>query len=99
MLIDYWHFARNHPRFLGFGFVLAFLSSPGQTYFIGVFGPEIQALFDLDSGSWGRIYMMGTLLSALVITWSGTLIDRMDLRLFTALSLGGLVCAQSEKQA
>jgi len=93
MLIDYWHFARTHPRFLGFGFLLAFLSSPGQTYFIGVFGPEIQALFDLDSGSWGRIYMMGTLLSALVITWSGTLIDRMDLRLFTTLSLGGLVCA------
>jgi MFS family permease len=93
MLINYWHFARNHPRFLGFGFMLAFLSSPGQTYFIGVFGPEIQALFDLDSGSWGRIYMMGTLLSAVVITWSGTLIDRMDLRLFTTLSLGGLVCA------
>jgi predicted MFS family arabinose efflux permease len=93
MLINYWHFARNHPRFLGFGFALAFLSSPGQTYFIGVFGPEIQALFDLDNGSWGRIYMMGTLLSAVVITWSGTLIDRMDLRLFTTLILLGLVFA------
>jgi predicted MFS family arabinose efflux permease len=93
MLINYWHFARNHPRFLGFGFMLAFLSSPGQTYFIGVFGPEIQDLFDLDSGSWGRIYMMGTLLSAVVITWSGTLIDRMDLRLFTTLVLLGLVFA------
>jgi MFS family permease len=93
MLIDYWQFARAHPRFLGFGFLLAFLSSPGQTYFIGVFGPEIQALFDLDSGSWGRIYMAGTLLSAVVITWSGTLIDRIDLRLFTALTLLGLVFA------
>ena len=93
MLIDYWHFARINPRFLGFGFTLAFLSSPGQTYFIGVFGPEIQALFDLDSGAWGRTYMMGTLASALVITWSGTLIDRIDLRLFTLLSLGGLVAA------
>jgi len=93
MLIDYWHFARTHTRFLGFGFLLAFLSSPGQTYFIGVFGPEIQALFDLDSGAWGRTYMMGTLLSAVVITWSGTLIDRMDLRMFTALSLLGLVGA------
>ncbi len=93
MLIDYWHFARTHPRFLGFGFLLAFLSSPGQTYFIGVFGPEIQALFDLDNGAWGRIYMTGTLLSAVVITWTGTLIDRMDLRLFTTLSLLGLVFA------
>ena len=93
MLIDYWHFARTHPRFLSFGFLLAFLSSPGQTYFIGVFGPEIQALFDLDSAAWGRTYMMGTLASAALITWSGALIDRMDLRLFTALSLLGLVSA------
>ena len=93
MLIDYWHFARAHPRFLGFGFLLAFLSSAGQTYVIGVFGPEIQNEFGLDSGSWGRIYMMGTLLSALVINWSGSLIDRFDLRLFTAFSLVGLSLA------
>lgn len=93
MLIDYWHFARAHPRFLGFGFFLAFLSSAGQTYFIGVFGPEIQSEFGLDSGSWGRIYMMGTLASAVVINWSGSLIDRFDLRWFTAMSLLGLSAA------
>lgn len=93
MLIDYWHFARAHPRFLGFGFLLAFLSSAGQTYFIGVFGPEIQSEFGLDSGSWGRIYMMGTLASAVVINWSGSLIDRFDLRWFTAMSLLGLSAA------
>ncbi len=93
MLIDYWHFARAHSRFLSFGFFLAFLSSAGQTYFIGVFGPEIQSEFGLDAGSWGRIYMMGTLASALIINWSGTLIDRFDLRLFTAFSLLGLSIA------
>ncbi|MCP4388905.1 MAG: MFS transporter, partial [Gammaproteobacteria bacterium] len=93
MLVDYWRFARANPRFLGFGFLLAFLSSAGQTYFIGVFGPEIQAEFGLDTGSWGRIYMFGTLASALLINWSGTLIDRVDLRLFTGLVLFGLSCA------
>jgi MFS family permease len=93
MLVDYWRFARANPRFLGFGFFLAFLSSAGQTYFIGVFGPEIQAEFGLDTGSWGRIYMFGTLASALVINWSGTLIDRVDLRLYTGLILLGLTCA------
>jgi len=93
MLIDYWRFARSNPRFLGFGFFLAFLSSAGQTYFIGVFGSGIQADFGLDAGSWGRIYMMGTLVSALVINWSGSLIDRFDLRLFTTLTLLGLTCA------
>ena len=93
MLVDYWRFARANPRFLGFGFLLAFLSSAGQTYFIGVFGPEIQADFSLDTGSWGRIYMFGTLASALVLNWSGPLIDRLDLRLYTGLILLGLACA------
>ncbi|MDH3762804.1 MAG: MFS transporter [Gammaproteobacteria bacterium] len=93
MFVDYWRFARANPRFLGFGFLLAFLSSAGQTYFIGVFGSEIQADFDLDSGSWGRIYMFGTLASALIINWSGSLIDRVDLRLFTGLILLGLAGA------
>ena len=93
MLIDYWTFARTHPRFLGFGFFLAFLSSAGQTYVIGVFGPEIQSEFNLDSGSWGRIYMTGTLVSAVVINWSGSLIDRIDLRWFTVISLSGLSLA------
>ena len=93
MLVDYWRFARANPRFLGFGFFLAFLSSAGQTYFVAVFGPQIQADFGLDPGSWGRIYMFGTLASALLINWSGALIDRLDLRLFTALVLIGLCCA------
>lgn len=93
MLIDYWTFAHAHPRFLGFGFLMAFLSSAGQTYFIGVFGPEIQAEFALDAGSWGRIYMMGTLASAVIINWSGGLIDRFDLRVFTGISLIGLSIA------
>ena len=93
MLIDYWRFARANTRFLGFGFFLAFLSSAGQTYFIGVFGQQIQTDFGLDAGSWGRIYMFGTLASALVINWSGSLIDRVDLRIFTAAILLGLSCA------
>ena len=93
MLVDYWRFAQSNARFLGFGFFLAFLSSAGQTYFIGVFGSEIQSDFGLDAGSWGRIYMVGTLGSALLINWSGALIDRFDLRVFTALTLLGLTAA------
>ena len=93
MLIDYWRFACAQPRFLGFGFIMAFLSSAGQTYFIGVFGSDIQAEFGLDAGAWGRTYMMGTLLSAIVINWSGSLIDRLDLRLFATISLVGLSIA------
>ncbi len=93
MLIDYWRFARANPRFLGFGFFLTFLSSAGQTYFIGVFGSEIQTDFGLDPGSWGRIYMFGTLASAFLLNWSGPLIDRLDLRWFSAICLTGLSAA------
>ena len=93
MLISYWRFALSNPRFLGFGFLLAFLSSAGQTYFLGVFGADIQAEFALDAGSWGRIYMIGTLASAVLINWSGALIDRLDLRVFTSLALFGLAGA------
>ena len=93
MLSAYWHFARSNPRFLGFGFLLAFLSSAGQTYFIGVFGPGIRADFNLNAGEWGQIYLLGTLASALVINWSGSLLDRYDLRLFTTTCLLGLAIA------
>ena len=93
MLVDYWRFACANPRFLGFGVLLAFLSSAGQTYVIGVFGSGIQTDFGLDAGSWGRIYMMGTLASALVLNWTGPLIDRLDLRLFTCFCLARLCVA------
>ncbi|MEM7563800.1 MAG: MFS transporter [Pseudomonadota bacterium] len=93
MVIDYWRFACANPRFLGFGLLLAFLSSAGQTYVIGVFGTHIQTDFGLDPGSWGRIYMIGTLASALMLNWSGPLLDRLDLRLFTCLCLAGLCVA------
>ena len=80
-------------RFLGFGFLLAFTSSAGQTYFIGAFGPEIRTSFDLSHTQWGAIYMVGTLCSALVLPWSGNLIDRIDLRIYTAGVVSGLVLA------
>ncbi len=40
--IDYYAFARANLRFLAFGFLVAFTSSAGQTFFIGVFGPEVE---------------------------------------------------------
>lgn len=73
---------------------MAFLSSFGQTYFIAVFGPEIQQEFGLSHAGWGAIYMAGTLGSALVLPWTGKLIDDVPLPTYTgivALALG-LAC-------
>lgn len=89
----YLSFAAGHRRFLSFGFALAFASSVGQTFFIGLFGPDIQQAFDLSKTEWGAIYMVGTLASAAVFTWTGKLIDRMDLRLYSVTVCGLLALA------
>ncbi len=89
----YLSFAAGHRRFLSFGFVLAFASSFGQTFFIGLFGPDIQQAFDLSKTEWAGIYMVATLASAAVFTWTGKLIDHMDLRLYSLLVCGLLALA------
>jgi len=86
-------FARHHARFLAFGCLLAFTSSAGQTYFIGIFGPEIRGTFQLTHTQWGGLYLLGTLASALVFPWSGRLIDRTDLRVYVAAVVAGLAVA------
>ncbi|MGI9334434.1 MAG: MFS transporter [Gammaproteobacteria bacterium] len=83
MIAGYFGFAAANLRFVGFGFFLAFTSSYGQTYFIGVFGPHVETEFDLSHTAWGTVYMVGTLGSAAVLPWTGKLIDRLDLRTYT----------------
>ena len=79
---------RRRGRLVGFGFVMAFASSFGQTYFIGVFGPSVQTEFGLSHTGWGSVYLVGTLASAAVLPWSGKLLDRVPLRQYaTAVAL------------
>ncbi|MDP6884386.1 MAG: MFS transporter, partial [Rhodospirillales bacterium] len=89
----YVRFALANRRFLAFGFLMALGSSFGQTYFIGVFGPGLRAEFGLSHGDWGLVFMAGTLASAAVLPWTGRLIDRLDLRVFTAAAFVGLAAA------
>ncbi len=86
----YLKFAIENGRFLCFGFLMAFASSFGQTFFIGVFGPEIQAEFGLSHAGWGTVYMMGTLMSAAVLPFTGRWIDRISLRRYAMLVCIGL---------
>lgn len=86
-------FAARNLRFLSFGFLMALASSFGQTFFIGVFGPGIRAEFDLSHAEWGTVYMGGTLLSALVLPYTGGWIDRMPLKRYTLLVCVGLAVA------
>jgi sugar phosphate permease len=76
---------RGEWRLLLFGFVLMFFSSPGQTYFIALFGGEIRQDLNLSHGEFGAIYSIATVCSAITLLWSGTLIDRLALRKITVL--------------
>ena len=80
-------FFAEHGRLLSFGFFITLASSFGQTFFISIFGPEIQKEFGLSHTIWGTIYLIGTLMSASVLTFSGTLIDHFKLRNFTSVVL------------
>lgn len=92
-LNSYLRLALDNKRFLAFGLTMTFASSVGQTFFIGAFGPAVRAEFGLSHTSWGGIYMAGTLLSAAVLPWTGGLIDRFAMRLYTTLVCAALVLA------
>ena len=69
-------------------------ASPGQTYGIAVFNPYLREALSLSSSELSGAYMMGTLLAALPMTWTGALMDRHGPRktLSGAVLLFGLTC-------
>lgn len=89
----YLHFLRANLRVVAFGFLMAFASTVGQSYFVGIFSPGIEAAFGLSHSEWGTIYMVGTLLSAALLTYTGGGIDRMNLRRYALLVCAGLFVA------
>ena len=70
-----------------FGLCAAFLSSAGQTFFIGLFGASLRAQFGLAEGAFGAIYGAATLASGLLMFWLGALADRLSPRQSITLSL------------
>jgi MFS family permease len=81
---------RAEWQLLLFGFAMTFGSSLGQTFFISLFSADIRAELDLGHGSFGAVYSAATLASAILLLWTGALIDRMDLRRFSYLIISGL---------
>jgi sugar phosphate permease len=87
-------FLRAHGRLLGFGVLMTFCSSVGQTFFISLFSGEIRDAFALSDGAFGSLYSLGTLTSAAVLLWAGRLVDRLPLPVFAVavLVLLGATC-------
>jgi MFS family permease len=80
-------FLRQAGPALGFGFLLAFGSSVGQTYFISLFAGEMRAELDLSHGDFGGLYTLATMASAGMLVWLGKFADRFDLVGLSILTL------------
>ena len=84
------NFVLNNARWLFIGALIAFSSGFGQTFFISLYAGEIRAEYALSHGEWGMIYSAGTLLSAVVMLWSGGLVDRFTTRSVASAVMVGL---------
>ncbi len=73
-------FLNREWRFLSFGLLVAFWSSPGQTYLISLYSDDFRQELGLSHGGFGAIYTAATLLSAAILLKAGPLIDRLRLR-------------------
>jgi len=71
--------SRSNTSLIAAGFLLTFWSSPGQTFFISLLGDDLRALLDLNHAQFGAMYSMATLGSAVLLLWTGTLIDKLPL--------------------
>lgn len=86
-------FLRAEWRFLLFGLLVAFWSSPGQTFLISLFGSELRHEFGLSHGDFGGIYTLATLTSAAFLLPAGRMIDRLPLAVFTRWVVLGMTTA------
>lgn len=73
-------FFRENARFLSAGGLLSFSSSYGQTFFIAIFAAQIMDTYGLSDGQWGAVYTLSTTVSAIVMFWAGSLVDRFRVR-------------------
>lgn len=73
-------------RVVAFGFLATFVSSFGQTFFIGLFGPHFEAAAHVSNAKLGLFYGGATLLSGSLLFWLGGAFDRIPLRRALLLS-------------
>ena len=84
-------FIRDNARWLAAGVLLTWSSSFGQTYFIALSSGHIRDAFGLSHASWGAIYTVGTLASAVMLIQAGRLADNFRIRTLALCVLVGFV--------
>ena len=84
------NFIYKNLNLLFFGFLIAFASGFGQTFFISLFSQDFRDTFELTNTDFGSLYSIATVLSAITIIWAGKLIDTVSLRKYTLAIILGL---------
>ena len=87
------NFIHKNFNLLFFGFLIAFSSGFGQTFFISLFSSDFRATFNLSNTEFGSIYSIATVLSAITIIWAGKLIDTVNLKKYTLTIVFGMAIA------
>lgn len=73
-------FLRDNVRWVLSGFLLFFLSSFGQTFFLSLCAGDIRREYALSHGEFSALYMTATLASALFLARLGQVVDRYSAR-------------------
>ncbi len=74
---------KSYPRYLGFGATYNFFSSLGQTFLFALFIPDLEKAFNLTHAQSGSYYGIASLISAFLLLYTGSLIDRIHLRTYS----------------
>ncbi|SMO62110.1 MFS transporter [Fodinibius sediminis] len=90
---NYLQFVLREHRLLSFGFTFTFFSSFGQTFLISLFVPFFLTAFNLTNASFGSLYSLATLSSALTLPFAGKWIDHLPLKKFSLMVAMGLMLA------
>jgi MFS family permease len=90
---SYLQFVLKERRLLSFGLTFTLFSSFGQTFLVSLFVPFFIATFNLSNASFGSLYSLATLSSALSLPFIGKWIDYLPLRRFSIMVAMGLMLA------
>lgn len=80
-------FMRENPRLAVFALLATASSGFGQTFFFSVFGSGIRETFALQNSTYGLIYSLATLTSAILLLKLGPLADKWSLNRITVLAV------------
>jgi len=89
--MSYFSFFLKNWKVLSFGIFLTIFSGFGQSFFFGIFNPDIRAAFDISQAEFGRFYATATFCSGVLLFFFGGKIDHVPVKRFTLLACTGFL--------